>query len=311
MIIYGNVVMNALNLPIRFLPQSPVREGGMTSEEFFSRFQTEKDCADFLFQSKWPNGYTCPQCDHQEAYIISTRRLPLYECVSCGHQTSLLVGTVMEGSRTDLRKWFYALYRVANSPAGMTAVELSTLIKVTYKTAWLMLHKIRHIISVDDSLTLLEGSVKVNSACYGQPYNPTFYRHKKEHPVFIAASLNHLDQLTYVKIKQIHGAHLREKYILKLGKDMFLSKNTCPNAKVNFVQQLRQSHRLKPLLPLFREAARWINRAFHGIGPRHLQAYLNEFCFRVNSQLQKQDSWNRLVQLSATTSTITYTALTQ
>jgi transposase-like protein len=114
----------------------------LTLEEFVQKFNTEQACADYLYEQKWPDGYCCPRCEERQASKITTRRLHLYECLHCGHQASLTVGTVMENSSTDLRKWFTAFYLVSRQ-WGISAVELRDRIEVTYKTAWLMLMFIR------------------------------------------------------------------------------------------------------------------------------------------------------------------------
>lgn len=133
------------------LPLHNVRMSGWTNagslEELMNQFPTEDSCIPALFALKWPHGYRCPNCKHPRAYVIRTRRLPLYEC-SCHHQTSLTVGTIMEGSRTSLRKWITAMWLVSRSDKGINAVKLSSMIEVTSKTAWAMLHKIRTAIAV-------------------------------------------------------------------------------------------------------------------------------------------------------------------
>ncbi|WP_260982263.1 transposase, partial [Paenibacillus sp. 32O-W] len=65
-------------------------EGAFKQEEkaFRNRFKTEEDCIQFIYQAKWPDGFSCPRCRHRQAYVIRSRRLPLYECRSCRHQTS-------------------------------------------------------------------------------------------------------------------------------------------------------------------------------------------------------------------------------
>jgi transcription initiation factor IIE alpha subunit len=46
--------------------------------EFQKRFSTEEACSQYLFDKKWPKGYSCPKCGHTEYYYISTRKL--FEC---------------------------------------------------------------------------------------------------------------------------------------------------------------------------------------------------------------------------------------
>lgn len=65
-------------------------------EELLQLFHNEAEINSFLFHMKWPSGFVCPRCHHGEAYVIKTRRLPLYDCRACRHQTSLIAGTIME-----------------------------------------------------------------------------------------------------------------------------------------------------------------------------------------------------------------------
>lgn len=281
----------------------------MSLEQFLARFNTEEDCIEFLFQSKWPNGYVCPRCGHRHVYITTTRRLPLYECALCRRQTSLIVGTMMEGSRTELRKWLLTLFLVAHSANGINALELSRRIKVTYKTAWLMLHKIRSTMTEADTSILLSGFVRVNAVCYGRPHNPTIWRHPKEQPLLVAAQMNGQDEPTYVKIKIVPESHMREKQILRIGTDEFAKEHLELGTAVEFVTQRYTPNRLKQLLPLFAEANKWINETFHGLGPRYLQAYLNEFCYRFNLKRQAMQIFEKLTKICMACKTVTYANL--
>ena len=101
-----------------------MKENRLSVEEFEARFQTEEDCADYLYQVKWPQGFRCPRCGHNHAYPLTKRRLPLFECANCHYQASLTVGTVMEGSHTALRKWFLSFFLIS-SPCGINATQLN------------------------------------------------------------------------------------------------------------------------------------------------------------------------------------------
>ncbi|MEW9698384.1 transposase [Paenibacillus sp. SI8] len=93
----------------------------MSLAQFRNQFSTEESCISYISQTKWPNGFVCPRCNQRHAYVTVTRRLPLYECSRCRHQTSLLAGTVMEGIRTDLRKWLLALFFVSRTNKGIAS----------------------------------------------------------------------------------------------------------------------------------------------------------------------------------------------
>ena len=61
----------------------------------------------------------------------------------CHKQFSVKTGTVFEDSAIPLDKWLTAVWLVVNCKNGVSSWELSRDLKVTQKTAWFMLHRIR------------------------------------------------------------------------------------------------------------------------------------------------------------------------
>lgn len=285
----------------------------LSFEEFCRRFHTEEACIEILFKNKWPNGYCCPRCSHTRASEIRSRRLPLYECLDCHYQVSLIKDTVMEGSRTSLIKWFQTIYLLACPHMVINAVKLAAAISVTYKTAWLILHKLRFVIVQANANRLLEGIVRVNAAVYGRPHNPTIHRHKQEHPLLVGASLNPQGELTHIKIKQILPEHLSPNGILRCSTDHFVKHNVSSTMVSDISIETRRYHLrgYQPLVLCCKRASNWMKEVYHGIGPKHLQTYLDEFCFHLNHSLQYESAVDQLFQLAASTMTITYATLTR
>ncbi|WP_199621796.1 transposase [Paenibacillus alkalitolerans] len=184
---------------------------------------SEEDCIDFFFSKKWPNGFRCPQCGHSRYYTIRTRRLPLYQCHNCQHQTTLTVGTVMERSRTPLYKWRIA-FHLFSQPEGVSAVHLSEIISVTYKTAWEMLKKLRLALSDKDTQRPLTGRVRAGVSIYGKRTLQPFYRHPKERPVMVSASFQADGQPSYVKLKMIADEHMPGKRTLLYSGEVAFTK---------------------------------------------------------------------------------------
>jgi hypothetical protein len=75
----------------------------------------------------------------------------------------------MEKTRTNLIKWFLAIYLIAHDKRGVSATRLSEDLEVTYKTAWLMLHKIRKAMRKRDTEYTLAGIVELDDAFFGAP----------------------------------------------------------------------------------------------------------------------------------------------
>ncbi|MDH4619520.1 MULTISPECIES: hypothetical protein [Paenibacillaceae] len=83
---------------------------------------------------KWPTGFAVRNASTR-AYEITPRKLPLYESASCGHQTTVIADTIFEKTRTDLLKWFWAIYLIGHDKRGISATQLSEELEVAYQTA--------------------------------------------------------------------------------------------------------------------------------------------------------------------------------
>ena len=79
----------------------------------------------------------------------------------------LTAGTIMHGSHTPLRKWFWAICMVARDKRGVSALRLQRELSVSYPTAWLMLRKIRHGMGERDGLCLLSGIAETDETRIG------------------------------------------------------------------------------------------------------------------------------------------------
>jgi hypothetical protein len=287
-------------------------EGDAAVEEFQVLFQSEAMCVDYLVQMKWPNGYHCARCGCRNAYRTETRRLPLFECADCRYQASPIVGTVMEGSSTPLRKWLLAFYLISQEAIKTNAAELSRIIQVTYKTAWLILHKIRHAIGEADAQVRLSGHVSVTSAIYGsQPFSHTFALLPQESSALVGASMNSHQEPEYVKIKLVPDNHLKDNEVNRDGIEAFTEANVEEDASAEYVIKRYTRLSQRPTYCLFKASWNWIRSTFHGLGKRHLQAYLNEFCYRMNMKLRKSVSvFAELTRFCSSTKPITYAKLT-
>jgi len=109
------------------------------------RFFADPDRAlSFLAAVRWPDGNVkCPTCGGTEVSFLSTRRL--WKCKNDHErqQFSIKVGTIMEDSPIGLDKWLPAIWLIVNCKNGVSSYELARGLKVTQKTAWFLLHRIR------------------------------------------------------------------------------------------------------------------------------------------------------------------------
>jgi len=94
----------------------------------------------------WPNGPICPHCGVTEGLTRmegKSHRPGLFQCNACRGHFTIMNGSIMERSHVPLHKWALAFHLMASSKKGMSAHQLHRMLKVNYRTAWFMEHRIR------------------------------------------------------------------------------------------------------------------------------------------------------------------------
>ena len=110
-------------------------------------FQDEDKARAYLEAQRWPDGVICPFC----GVIGEAKVLPAtgalgagwYHCGDCRKKFTVRVGTLYERSHVPISKWLFATHLLCSSKKGISSHQLSRMLGVTYKTAWFMAHRIR------------------------------------------------------------------------------------------------------------------------------------------------------------------------
>lgn len=164
--------------------------------------------------------------------------------------------------------------------------------------------------SVSDADDLLDGIVRINSGVYGRPYNPTVFRHPQKQPLLAGASVDGNGHFSHVKIKQVPDDYLIHDRITNAGKHDFIDRHVSPESNIIHAVILDCSpDRFRPLIQLCQQAGNWINYTFNGIGPKHLQSYLDQYCFGMNNRENSSSLFHRLLHWSVSSSAVTYPVL--
>ena len=99
---------------------------------FLKQFSTKAQCQEYIASMRWKEGYGDLKCGCRHAYQLSNGR---YQCAQCRHQVSVTAGTVLHKTHMPLTQWFLAFYLVCQDKRGISAVQLSSQLGTTYKTA--------------------------------------------------------------------------------------------------------------------------------------------------------------------------------
>src|SRR6266566_2180458 len=133
----------------------------MSRAEFDARFPDRTACARYLAAKRWPDGFVCPACGVCKGWELETKPFT-WECSGCHRQTSVTAGTVMHRSKLPLRTWFEAIHQLASHSNGISAEQAQAQFGIgSYKTAWLLLHKLRRAM-VSPERSLLQAMVEAD-----------------------------------------------------------------------------------------------------------------------------------------------------
>jgi transposase-like protein len=136
-------------------------------------FTDEAAARAHLEMIRWGGEPTCPHCGEVDrVYRLQGKahRPGLFHCNDCGGQFTVTTGSVMESSHVPLSKWVLAFRLMASSKKGISAHQLHRTIKVTYKTAWFMAHRIREAMRpVDPEKLGGEGRIIESDEAYWGP----------------------------------------------------------------------------------------------------------------------------------------------
>jgi transposase-like protein len=121
----------------------------------------------------------CPHCGtvHQH-YFRPARKI--WRCSACRKDFSVTSGTMFAFHKLPLRLYLAAVILFANAVKGISALQLGRDLGVSYKTAYVLLHKIRESLLVSRDESALSGDIHVDGAYLGGKVRPA---NKKEERV--------------------------------------------------------------------------------------------------------------------------------
>jgi transposase-like protein len=293
--------------------------------EFQERFSTEEACREYLFASRWPEGFVCPACGGSDAGVMHRRRL-VWQCKACAHQTSVTAGTVMHGTRTPLRVWFWAAYLVATHHPGISAKQLQRQLGLSrYETAWLILHKLRRAMVAPERESLGR-EVEIDEFFLGGLEEGLEGGRQHGKKVLVGAA---------IEVRGRGSGRLRLQVLPDAtGASLvaFATATVAPGAIVhtdgwrgyNGLAKHGYDHRRRPqstaapgeqLLPRAHRAISnlkaWMHGTHRGVGDEHLQVYLDEFVFRHNRRGTPMAAFQTLLGLGALHGPSTYNQITR
>ncbi len=128
-------------------------------------FSTEDEAVAWFEKYRWGGKPVCPHCSSSQRVERNSQGKYYYRCASYRKRFTVKVGTVMENSNLPIRKWLYAMYLVVTSRKGISSLQLSKELKITQKSAWFLLHRIRELFDITGYK--LSGEVEIDGTYIG------------------------------------------------------------------------------------------------------------------------------------------------
>jgi transposase-like protein len=270
-------------------------------------FTDDNKAREALEGIRWPDGPYCPHCGNAEQEKIAkghgkAHRPGLYYCAACNGQFTVTIGTVMEDSKIPLSKWLFAMHLMGASKKGMSALQLSRMLGITYKSAWFLCHRIREAMTPSASAGPIGGESEVvesdETFIGGKSKNRAYAKKEpKKHAVMTLVERDGESRSFHVA--NVKAKTLREKIVKtvsrkshlmtdelasyeKVGKE-FANHDTVNHSADEYVRLGGFVH-INTAECRFSLMKRAVFGTHHSISEAHLARYLSEWDFKWNTR---------------------------
>ena len=280
----------------------------MNIVQVFEQFPTQESCIAHLEQARWKGQPFCPYCASVNTAIHRHR----HRCYDCKTSFSVTVGTIFHHTHMPLQKWFLAIMLILNAKKGLSALQLSRDLDVNKNTAWRIAMQIRKAMTQAEQRSLLTGIVEMDETYVGgKPRKGAKGegeggKHKpgrgtKKAPVVGAVErggnvtakavtkdkMKAKDMRAFVRdrVDTAKANLITDEYKAYLGMSRVLPHSVIKHQDW-YVDGEIHTNTIEGFWALLK---RGMFGQFHSVSRRHLQRYVDEFCYRYNRRNADSD----------------------
>ena len=267
---------------------------GLSLFEIMDLFPTNEVAEEWFIKTRWPAGIACQFCGSMDIQKRKIRQP--FRCRDCRKNFSVTTGTLMHSTKLGLRIWAVAIYLHATGIKGTSSTALARNFKITQKSAWHLMHRIRE--AWNDEPFIFTGPVEVDEVWIGGR-EPNKHANKK-----INAGGGSVGKAVVVGVKDRESNFVKASVVSSAGKkelqgfvmeqtalntpifsDDHYAYRTLPNhemVKHSVGEYVRGQVHTNGIESFWALLKRGYYGTYHRMSFKHLQRYVNEFAGRHN-----------------------------
>jgi ISXO2-like transposase domain len=297
----------------------------MQTADIFRKIDTEKKAREWFWQLRFGGkAFECPKCGEEGSFWQHIATPEIRECSVCCVPVRLRASGLLRDSKLPLLTWVSAIAWMMQDKRGVSALSLMRHLQLgSYRTAWLLAHKIRRALQKRDESYQLSGTVELDAASIGSK------RAKNQGEVLVAVETRqYVDKKGKSRVKAgfakmaigpetteaaqaFADSALREK--TQVNTDGSPALRAIERFDTDYRVMNGDQEQLEAWLPhvfrLLENAKTWIAGTFHGVAVKYLGNYLAEFMYRFNRRHNQNGLFHRTMRACVLSPPVTAQAL--
>ena len=280
--------------------------------ELYRIFPTEQSCIDWLEKERWNGTPVCPHCGGTENVTKPASKPNTYWHRDCRNHFTVKTGTIMHSSKTDTRNWIIAIYHYMTGRKGISAMQLSKVLGVQYRTAWHIGHRIREACKESGDFVLTKIVEMDTTYVGGKEGNK--HESKKRHAgrgtVGKTPVMGMKQRGGMTKAEVVEGEDSRsvigfaamninlgatiytdEAKAYKVLGDVLSGHEAVAHGAGEYVRGPVHTNSIESVWAVFKRS---ITGTWHHVSRKHLQRYVDEATFRLNQGNCEVDTIDRI-----------------
>jgi transposase-like protein len=265
-------------------------------------FTDEAKATAHMEADRWPNGVNCPHCGSLNVHKMAGKtQAGMFLCNDCREKFTVRTGSIFARSHIPLRKWLMATYLMAASKKGMSALQLSRMLGLSYESTWFMCHRIRESMKPTDAAPIGGQSnvVEADETFIGGKAKNRAYAKKEPKKHAVMTLVDRDGESRSFHIANVKAKTLREKIVTTVSrKSHLMTDELASYEKVGkeFANHGTVNHSANQFAKLggfvhtntaecrFSLMKRAVFGTHHSISEAHLPRYLSEWDFKWNTR---------------------------